>query len=184
MTYKTIIEKLRTFRKSEDGSITTEFVMIMPVLFFWFIGSVVFFNAYHSKGLAQRSNHTIAEVLSRYTTIDDAFIDELYDLQQQLQPRVSDMNLRVSSVKKCLGVYEVLWSTAVGSPVFDLVDLQDGDVVDSVFPLMAECETLILVETNVAYVPIADWVGIVAQTWATKTVISPRFAAALANTDA
>ncbi len=178
-----LVKKLRRFGRDEQATITVELVIIMPVLFLWFVGSIVFFNAYHAKGQAQRSNHTIAEILSRYETVNNAFLDEMADLQAQLLPGVDDFNLRVSSVNYCGAELNVDWSYATGSPMFDNNPLLDGDIVPEVFPLMSDCESVILVETNVHYVPLSDILGIVAQDWTTKTAISPRFAAALINTD-
>ncbi len=171
---------LSDFRKDEDATVTMEFVIIMPVLILWYIGSIVFYDAFNSRATAQRTAHTIADIISRQNKVDNAFIDKMLVLQNRMMPREQVGSVQVTSIKlDALGKLVVLWSYATdGSPA-----LTAADISATQLPIMKIGESVVLVDTAVPFTPIADWVGLVAQTWRNHVVTQPRFVSILANSD-
>jgi Flp pilus assembly protein TadG len=171
---------LSRFKKDETATVTMEFVIIMPVLILWFIGSIVFFDAFTSRATAQRTAHTITDIISRQNQVDNAFIDKMLVLQNRMIPREQVGSVQVSSLKiDPLGNLVVLWSYATdGSPA-----LTPADIPASILPNMQIGESVVLVDTAVPFTPIADVVGVVAQTWVNRVVTQPRYVSTLLNTD-
>ena len=171
---------LSGFRKDESATVTMEFVIIMPVLVFWYIGSIVFYDAFNSRATAQRTAHTISDIISRQNEVSNAFIDKMLTLQNRMIPREQVGSIQVSSLKiDALGNLVVLWSYATdGSPARTAADINP-----SILPNMKIGESVVLVETKVPFTPIAHWVGLVAQTWKNHIVTQPRYVSILPNTD-
>ncbi len=176
---KRLLSAFRAFKKDETATLTVEFVILMPVLIFWFIGSVVFYDAFDARAGAQKTSYTLADIVSRQSEVSNDFIDQLLVLQNRMLPLEPVGSVRVSTLQVSdAGNLEVLWSystegTALTIDDVDLTSLPPMDVEDSV----------VIVESYVPYVPLADWVGVVQQTWANKIVTQARFVDALENSD-
>ncbi len=172
---------LNRFREDDQATMTVEFILILPVLMLWFIGSIVFFDAFDARAAAARTAHNIADIMSRQTdAIDDAYIDDLLLLQSRMLPREPAGELTVSALIRnaTTGDMEVAWSySTAGDPVVD------ADLAALTLPPMVLGETVLLVDSYVPFIPIADMVGIVAQTWTNRVVISPRYLSFLPNLD-
>ncbi len=168
-----------SFLAEEFGSVTVEFVLWVPVLAAWFVFSALFFDAYMSRNRAANAAYTLADIVSRQTQVDDAFITELYDLQEVLQPEApAGARLRVSSIRydQANDRYLVLWSRARGG----VTALPEGQPVTSdLFPQMADQDTIILMELEVPYRPFSDWAGIGDRFWTFRLVTRPRFVSSI-----
>ena len=173
---------LRDWRRDERGTITIEFVIWVPVLAFWLVVSAAFFEAYKSRSDAMKATQTLTDIMSRQVEVTNAFIDELYALQDQLLPRApAGTRLRVSSIQYS-GVdneYQVLWSRTAGGGQA----LVTPDLSQEFFPQMADLDTVILTELDVPYQPFTDLGGIGNRTWSFALVTRPRFVSAIAKTD-
>lgn len=165
----------RRFLGDEGGSVTIEFVLWVPVLLVWFVVSAVFFDAYISRNRAANVAYTMTDILSRQTEVDDAFIVELFNLQEVLLPDAPPgRRFRVSSIRyeAADDRYVVLWSRAYGGPD----PLPEGQPVTSdVLPTMADLDTVILMELEVPYRPFSNWAGIGERFWTFRLVTRPRF---------
>ncbi len=171
---------LSDFRKDENATVTMEFVILMPVLILWFVGSIVFFDAFDSRATAQRTSHTIADIISRQNQVDNAFIGQMLTLQNRLMPREQVGVVRVTSLQiDAGGDLQVLWSHATDGSAA----LIPADIPADILPIMQIGESVVLVDTTVPFTPIADWVGIVAQIWRNRVVTQPRFVSTLPNID-
>lgn len=169
------------FKADETASLTMEFVLILPVLMTWFLGSIIFFDAFNSKATAQRTAHTIADILSRQTATNNAFIDDLLEVQNRMLPREQVGWVRVTSIQKDLaGDLSVLWTYSTDASA---TDLEIDDIPEGVLPEIANGESIILVDTSVPFVPISDWVGFTAATWANRVPTKVRYVEPLPNTD-
>lgn len=169
------------FRADETASLTVEFVMIFPVMMSWFIGSIVFFDAFNSKATAQRTSHTLADIISRQTTTSNNFVDSMLLIQNRMMPRESVGTVRISSIQKdLLGNLSILWTHSTDAASIPLVI---ADVSLGILPDIGNGESILLVETTVPFVPIADWVGFTVTEWANSVVIKPRFIEPLPNSD-
>lgn len=177
---KHLLSIFRQFKKDETATLTVEFVILMPVLIFWFIGSIVFYDAFDARAGAQKTSYTLADIVSRQSEINNNFIDQLLVLQNRMRPQEPVGSVRVSSLHKdASGVLEVLWSYSTEGTALT-IDTVDVTALPS--SMNAE-DSVVIVESHVPYVPLADWVGIVEQTWVNKIVTQTRFADTLDNSD-
>jgi hypothetical protein len=171
----------RNFVRDETGTMTVEFVVVFPLLMVWFIGSFVFFQTYRNYSQAEKASFAIADIMSRQSEVDSAFIDELKPLFEGMQPKPSTGEwMRVSSISfDDDDGYEIIWSRSVGGGS----DLSDTDTMTEFLPAMMDGDSIILTETYVPYRPMVDWVGIPELTWANRVVTRPRYVSAVAKTD-
>jgi len=171
-----LASRLRWFRRSEEGSISVEAMLVLPILVWAYMGTFVFFDAYRAQSTNIKAGYSIADTISRETGyITPAFMDSLYALQQflvdteeQVQMRVTVYNYRLSDDS-----YRVRWSQTRGggAAMTDAV----LTVLRPNLPVMPDGEVAILVETRVGYVP-AFSVGLADFTFEDLVVTRPRFA--------
>ena len=173
---------LTKFLRDETANMTVEFVVILPLLILWYIGTLVFFDAYKSRMQADAAAYTIADIMSRFEATDTKpglqmnDIDELLLLRTSMLPSAPAGGwLRFSSIHydDSDGSYNVQWScVATGGQA---LGLESGNIPVAELPLMLDDEVIIMVESVVPYRPLVDWVGIAERTWLTRATVSPRF---------
>ena len=175
------INTLTRFKNDESASLTLEFVLILPLLVTWFLGSIIFFDAYNSKATAQRTAHTLADIMSRQTDVDNAFIDSLLTVQNRMLPRSSVGTVQVTSIQRDLaGDLQLLWThTTDGAATALLL----ADIPLASIPVLGNGESVLLIDTSVPFVPLSDWVGFTATNWTYRVPIAPRYVEPLPNTD-
>ena len=171
----------RNFKEDETASLTVEFVLILPVLVTWFIGSIVFFDAFNSKATAQRTAHTLADIMSRQTDTNNAFIDTLLLVQNRMLPREDVGTVRVSSLQKdAFGTLTLSWTHSSDSLSTPLIL---SDIPVGALPDIADSESILIIDTTVPFEPISEWVGFTLTQWENRVAIKPRFVEPLQNTD-
>lgn len=177
-----VLKSLMTrFRASEVGATTVEFMIVMPLVIFWFGGSFTFFQAYSESTRAVKATYTIADILSRQLEVDNDYIDDMNTLYASIMSKdTNDVWIRVSSIEMTEDGLELDWSQPFGMhlPLED-----DTDIPTELIPTLVEGETVILVESHTPYTPFQSYIGIEARTLTKKVVVSPRFNSKLANTD-
>lgn len=167
--------------RNEDGATTVEFMLVLPLIIFWFAGSYTFFDAYSEWTRSVKATYTVADILSRQTEIDDDYIDDMNVLFASIMgENTNNTYVRVSSLEKQDDALEVDWSEATG---LHLSITNNNDIPTELVPNIINGESVILVESHVPFVPFQDYVGLTARTLSKKVVISPRFTSKLANTD-
>ncbi|MCF6271685.1 MAG: hypothetical protein L3J37_00640 [Rhodobacteraceae bacterium] len=176
---KVLREILSRFKDDDEGTVTVEFIIILPVLILWWIGSMVFFDAFEARAGAARVSHLLADIVSRQNATNNAEIDDLLTLQNKLLPREPVGNVRVSEIyRDSSGDLSVNWSYSTGGSA-----LETDDIPTSILPTLLDEQYVMLIETAVPYIPLADWVGIEAQTWVNRIYINARFSATIPNSD-
>jgi len=171
---------LHAWKHDERGTITIEFLLWLPVLAFWFVGSAAFFDAYKSRNDAAKAAHTLSDIASRQIEISDAFLDELYLLENNLLPRApAGKRLRVSSIQYTAvdDTYQVLWSQPLGGGVV----MASADIPLTILPVMADLDTVILTELSTPYQPFTNWAKIEVTEWSFTLVSRPRFVSSIAK---
>ena len=150
-----IRSRLATFGRDQSGSITVEFVLVMPILFWSFMAGYVFFDGYRQSAINLKAAYTISDLLSRETqAITPDYIDSMYALHKLLVRADSATTLRVTVVRwdEDDDKYYRDWSAARGGP--DPLTNNDLGDLKSKLPVMSNGERVILVETSNTFVPI------------------------------
>lgn len=172
---------LSDFAKDEDATITMEFVIVTPLMVTWWIGSMVFFDAYEARTGAARTAYVIADLISRQTATDNDYIDSLLDLQNRMRPREPVGSVRVTELyRDDEGDLSVVWSYSTNG----LADaLEIADVPLGLLPQVNNETYIMLIDTHIPYVPLADILGIPARTWINRVFVNARFTGQLPNPD-
>lgn len=185
---------LSGYLADERGNLTMEFVLWLPILMFWFVISAVFYDAYKSRDDAAKASYTIADIVSRETQLTVSRIEELVDLQRALLPRAGrTMFLRLSSIScdrtggctepatAAQSDYELNWSILPPNdgwpgtfPDKPVAMSSSSDIPLGSMPLMAEGDTIILIDVSVPFEPFSDWVGVDAREWIFRVPVWPR----------
>jgi hypothetical protein len=170
--------KLHGKRFGDDtrGAMPVEGVMASTFLIWWYVASFQFFDAYRQKNINLKAAYTVADMVSRETdAIDGNFVDGLNTLFDYLTFSNKPTWLRVSSVywDGANSLNKVGWSYATGShPVQNNTTIQYK--VNQI-PVMPVGDTIIIVETFMAYEPIFN-IGLNAMWYDSFITTRPRFA--------
>ncbi|SMX33375.1 TadE/TadG family type IV pilus assembly protein [Actibacterium lipolyticum] len=181
--FNTLKNAIARFRSDESGLITAEAVLAMPVLVWWYVGSLVFFDAYQARNVNLKAAYTISDMLSReLASAGPNYIQGLDNVYGYLTAgHGTGSKIRVTMVK-CNDDCEAgstsrelvrSWSEGTG----DLAPLSDGDLdaYQKYIPVMAKGDWVILAETFIDYDP-AWQVGIVDPTDFDNVIVTrPRF---------
>jgi Flp pilus assembly protein TadG len=154
MSIRPLINRLKLFGAETRGSVAVEFVIMMPILFWAFMATYVFFDGYRQSAVNLKAAYTISDLISRETEIlNDEYIDSMYSLMQILTRTSSSLSLRITVIRwdEADDRYYVDWSTnrQYGS---NLTNATIGNI-ESQLPVMPDNERVILVETINTFVP-------------------------------
>lgn len=181
---------LRRFGKDEGASMSAEAAIIAPLLFWAFLATYSYFDVYRVKNVALKSNYAVSDLLSRETNVIDMdFINGARNLFRYLTQSDNSSWVRVSVVT-CVDGCAVKggdntgprtlaadWSKATNDiPTFSDADINDQ--LDSVIPLIAAGERVIIVETALQYDPpfSSALTGVTSQVFSDIIITRPRFA--------
>jgi hypothetical protein len=172
------------FRRDERGWMTAEAVLILPVLVWWYLGSLVFFDAYNARSVNLKASYTISDLFSRNLDgrIDANEIEAMSNMFVYLTAgHGSDSAIRVSLVycaDKCDEAGRELgldWSYGSNDkPALVGADLPS---YDGIIPVMSLGERVFVVETLTHYEPPFN-VGLTEKSYSNVVVTRPRFVAA------
>jgi len=155
MFVKSLVRRLRTFAAETRGSVSIEFVLVMPFLFWAFMAVYVYFDGYRQSAVNLKAAYTIGDLISRETgVISEDYVDAMESLLRTLTRAQSDVSLRISVIRwdDGDGSYYVDWSANRGYGSA----LNDGDMTNmqSKLPVMPDNERVILIETSNTFVPL------------------------------
>ncbi len=136
------------FRRDQEGYVTLEAIIVMPVLLWLFAACWVYFDAFRQQSVNQKANFVISDMLSRETdSVDDTYVDSAYELLKLLtRAEATGTSLRLTLVeydaKKAN--WEFLWSDTRG----DQTALVAGDMgnYQDRLPTAMDGDQLIIVE--------------------------------------
>ena len=173
------------FRR-EDGSITTEAVIIMPLLAAFYCVTFVWFDAFRQKTLIMKASYAVSDVLSRQSQVDEPFMDNMRDVLDYMIPSNARPKMRISLIEynpRGAGAgqpYRLRWS--YGPDGMGDLTQEDIDRDTSWLPLMADLDAVVVTETAVLYQPLFR-VGIGDQVYRNTFVTRPRFDLSLLKSD-
>jgi hypothetical protein len=167
-------EAVFRFMTDRSGSVTVEFVIVIPLLFWCFVGTFTFFDAYRTQMMNLKAAYIIGDQLSRETgVVVPAYIDGLGQLHQMMVGDAPDAKLRVTAFQfdGDDDSYRVIWSRGEGQAArtagASITDVRKH------LPEMGENEVHILTETWVDFRP-ADMVGMPDMTFSEAIVTRMR----------
>ncbi|WP_370300683.1 TadE/TadG family type IV pilus assembly protein [Pseudooceanicola sp.] len=157
MLTRLLKSRFKRFAQDNSGSITVEFVLAMPILFWSFMAAYVFFDGYRQSAVTLKAAYTISDLVSRETSfIDDDYIDSMLNLLQLMTDASSsgDVTMRISVIRwdQDDDRYYLDWSANRGFSE-ELTNANLNDLKDRL-PTMPDNERVILVETNNVFVPL------------------------------
>jgi hypothetical protein len=170
--------RLRLFGRDSEGSTPIEGLLACTFLLWWYMASFTFFDAYRQKNITLKAAYTIADMLSRQTkVINPAYINGLNTVFDYLTFSNQPTVVRVSSVywDGTNKVYKVAWSYSTNTSKRPVQTDATINQVATKIPTMPVGDTVVLVETFMAYQPIFN-IGLTARWYDTFITTRPRFA--------
>lgn len=156
-----IFQRLRDFRQATTGQVSVEFAIYVPLLLWTFAAIYTVFDAFRQESVNLKAAYTISDLISRETTtLNDTYIDSMYEMAELLIRMNSEITLRISVVRwdEDTNRYYVDWSEVRGTALSAWTDANISSV-EANLPNMPDEERVILVETRNELVP-AFQVGI------------------------
>ena len=176
---------LKAFLADEGGSISIEFVVVMPLLLFLVTGGLAYWDAFHSNTQTSRVAFAINDIMGRHDVVDNTDMTYLYDLQRKMLPGDLDQTvLRVTSICFNGTEHRVLWSYrqhAEGAA--DPGTLLAENIPVAMLPAMKDQESVILTEVSARWQPHFVNVGIGEHRWSSALVTRPRFVNIIPHSD-
>lgn len=168
--------QFRRFAKDTRGTVAIEAVIALPILFWAFLASFVYFDAYRQNSINIKAAYMVGDMLSRETNaINSDYLDGMKGLFDYLTNAATDTKIRVTVLQwdDEDEAYLRDWSKTRG----DIPPLTNGDLASmgSKLPVMSDNERLILVETWAHYTP-PFTVGLAERDMYNFVFTSPRFA--------
>ncbi len=159
--FKRFTPLFHRFRADTRGSMSVEFVIIVPILFWAFMAIFVFFDGFRQSSQNLKAAYAIADMISRETeAINDDYIDSMEEVLQLMTRSDTPLKLRVTVVRwdEDDDRYYVDWSESRDHG-YERTNSTISDV-EAQLPTMPDNERVILVETEASYEPPFDvWVG-------------------------
>lgn len=171
-----VLLSCRRFARSARGSITVEAVLILPLLFWAYIATFAFFDAFRQQNVTMKASYTLADMVSRETeALTPSDIEGLNGIYDYLTTSNQPTWIRITSVywDDTNQVFRQAWSYASrGHDALTDTTLQGAA---ELIPAMSVGDTVVLVETFLIYDPVFN-VGLEQRLMAQTIVTRPRFA--------
>jgi hypothetical protein len=172
-----IFKLTRRFRKIEDGSLTVEAVLIVPILVWAITATFVFWDAFKTMTVSQKATYTVADMLSRETSaVDGNYMTAAHELygylanstNNSLRVSVVTMNEDPDTLERTM---ELVWSEGVGG----MEGYTAIEPLKNRVPDMAPGDQLIVVESVQSWSP-GFAVGLAEYNFREVAIMRPRFA--------
>ncbi len=176
------VNPAKRFAKDQYGMLSIELAILLPVMFLWFAGTFVFFNAFHKWLKSVKANYTVADLISRQQHKEVAFFYALDPIFDEISQTEDDANsyFTVTLVEwdytdpdnPDLVIY---CSESTKTAPLTQTNIQVADIESRIPALIPEGDRVALVTSYSPYTPIFDWVGIPATTFKNDMVTPFRF---------
>lgn len=168
--------QIRRFQSEEDGLVMTEFLIMLPLLVWTFMALFIYWDAFRTINMAQKAAYSVSDAISRQTEVTPQYVQGMQTVTDFMMEDSPQVTLRITSVEydEDPSQHRVLFSISPGGK---MLPLNNGTLsaLTSRIPIMADNDSVVIVESNVDYTPAFD-VGIVAQTFQQFIVARPRYA--------
>lgn len=152
---KSLKSTFARFARREDGAIMAETVVILPMMLWAFLALFVYWDSFRSLNTTQKASYTISDMISReMVPVNDAYITGMRNVMQYMLDQGEVPRVRVTSVyySAANSRFEVHWSRSPGSAMVPLTT-STLQALASRIPAMSDGDYVIIVETEVDYVP-------------------------------
>ena len=182
-------KRLTAYKNDENGATFLEFMIVIPLIFFWLAAGFVFFDVFSASIQSKRSTYTITDSLSRQSEVGADFLNRMHSVfQAMVNQGGENSGMRISVIENIGSHKTVVWSVAEGR--FDDV-LYNGDIVEgpsdakinAYVPILDVGGQMVMVETYRKYKPLFDWVGISERNLESVAVAYVRNSPKLGHTD-
>ena len=167
---------LRRFARAEQGTLTVEFVLIVPILFWGVFAVYTFVDAFRSQTLNLKASYAISDLLSRQEkTVGADMIAGLGRMHQFMVRGRTDTALRVSVLywSQEDEDHHLVWSCTTSDRMTAIRQDTLPEILGSV-PRLADGESVIVVDTLSPWVPPLNF-GLGARVFDARVIASPRF---------
>ena len=163
-------------RRSELGSFSIEGVLMFPLLLWAYMGMYVFFEGLRENNINLKAAYTVGDLLSRETDlVDMTYLNGMNNVFAWLTRSSNPVAIRVTVVRfdEATDSHLLVWSRGIaGKPN---LDQNDVDLyVSPDIPIMADADTVIVVETWATFVPVME-IGLTTTDIYNLVVTAPRF---------
>ncbi len=170
----------RKIWQAEQGSISVETVIVLPVVAWALMASFTFTDAFRHQTTLQKSVYTAADLVSRAsgTALTPEYLNGVYSFMLRINDTHLDVHLRMTLIgwDSENEEYRVIWSyTDLGNTSTAIDDALLNATYGSQIPTISAGETLLLTEGLLKYEP-PFRVGLQAQTLTETALTRPRFA--------
>ena len=177
---------LKALREDERDTMPVEGLLAFTFLAWWYMASFTFFDAFRQKNINLKAAYTIADMLSRETgpiagdstsvQINQTYVNGLNTMFDYLTNSRQPTWIRVTSVywDDNDNKYRVDWSATSGTGHDEMTTYMLQAYKDRI-PVMPNGDTVVLVETFMAYTPVFK-VGLDPRWFQTFITTAPRFA--------
>lgn len=173
----------KRFGRDDRGSLTIEAVLILPLLMWWYAGSLVFYDAFQARSVDLKASYTISDLISRdmdgeITTND---IDGMGKFFAYLTSGHGiDPAIRITLVRckqdcdQDNRLLKVIWSKGTDGKA----SLSSANIMayNSRIPIVPNTDPVLMVETFTSYEPPFN-AGLSAKNYENIVVTRPRFVA-------
>lgn len=174
--------ELTRFWREEDASMIAEGVIALPTLAWWYVGSLVFFQAYEARNINIKAAYTISDMISREDgAVNANYIEGLDNVFTYMTSgEGTDQAIRVSSLycstncdqTDATRTLKMDWSYGTGGKGV-LVEADMATYAQYV-PLMTQGDRVVMVETFSTYSAPFN-VGLSDKDFTNIVVTRPRF---------
>lgn len=145
---------LDNFARKEEGNVSLEAVILMPMVFWVFAAMFTIFQTYQEYSVNQQAAYTIGDMVSRETLpLDGDYLDGVQQLLNYMTAPNNDSSVRVTSLRydDATKRFYVHWSRARGA----LQAVVDSDVATwtNLLPIMPDGEYIVVTETYTPFTP-------------------------------
>ena len=144
---------LNRFLKREDGALSVEAMLILPLLFWSMFASYTYYDSYRQSAINIKGAYAVADVLSREAEdVNAAYINTVYDLLENMVDTRAPVSMRVTylTYDGDNDLHDVLWSCVRGTGYQKWTDAEIVKIKQRL-PVMPDNGSMILVETNNTY---------------------------------
>lgn len=165
------------FLRDQRGAMSVEAVLVLPALLWIFMAMFIYWDVFRSNNAHVKATYTISDMITReMNSIREADIPGLHSVYRFISATDDPTRMRITSVQyqQSDDTYRVLWSRTTNPSISPAHTNGSIAAFRGALPIIADADTLILVETWRDYVPSFN-VGIDARTFNQFIVARPRF---------